>query len=224
MREFADGLDEILVVEEKGPFLETAAQGGALRHGRTRRASSASATSAASALLPAELDLDADMVARAVAGAPARPRPAARLGRGARAPAGRDRRPPGGAADGPARPVLLLRLPAQLARRRRPEGTLVGAGIGCHTMVLLNPRGQGRDHRHHADGRRGRAVDRHGAVHRRPPPRPEPRRRHVPPLRLAGGPRRGGRGREHHLQAALQRARRHDRRPGRSRASWPCPT
>ena len=51
---------------------------------------------------------------------------------------------------------------------KAPDGTLVGAGIGCHTMVLLNPEGKGEITGITADGRRGRAVDRHGAVHRRP--------------------------------------------------------
>ncbi len=65
-----------------------------------------------------------------------------------------------------------------------PEGALVGAGIGCHGMVLLHGRQAGRQHhRHHADGRRGRAVDRHRAVRRHRPLLPEPRRRHVLPLR-----------------------------------------
>ena len=46
---------------------------------------------------------------------------------------------------------------------------LVGAGIGCHAMVALDAGGgRGRSAGITADGRRGRAVDRHGAVHRRP--------------------------------------------------------
>ena len=60
-------------------------------------------------------------------------------------------------------------------------------------------------------------MDRHGAVRRAQAPRPEPRRRHVLPLRLAGDPRRGRGRRRHHLQAALQRHGRDDRRPGRRR-------
>ena len=142
----------------------------------------------------------------------ARSRPAPRLGRGTAGPPRRHRRPPGGAAHGPARTVLLLRLPAQLvaagarghARRRRHRLPHDGAA---------QPRGERRDHRPHADGWRGCAVDRAGALHRRQAPRPEPRRRHVPPLRLAGRARRRGFRREHHLQAALQRPRRDDRRP-----------
>ena len=178
-----------------------------------RRASSASATSSGEPLLPMELDVDADLVARAVAAACARAgcgsTPSRPTCAGSTSSTARPRR----AADGAARPVLLLGLPAQLldqgarghARGRRHRLPHDGAA---------EPRGQGRDHRHHADGRRGRPVDRPGAVHRRPPPRPEPGRRHLPPLRLAGRARGGRRGREHHLQAALQRARRDDRRPG----------
>ncbi len=141
VHQLAHGLDEILVVEEKGPFVEsqlkevlygTAAAprivGKLDEHGQR--------------LLPAELDLDADLVARAVA---------ARLrSRGLRidlveAHIGRL--------------DSLTARPAELPMAQRapffcsgcphnssvkaPEGTLVGGGIGCHTMVLLNPEGKG---------------------------------------------------------------------------------
>ena len=103
-------------------------------------------------------------------------------------------------------------------------GTLVPGGLPGRRRHRLPRHGQlhgrrlaGDDHRDHADGRRGQPVDRHRAVRRRPPPVPERRRRHVLPLRPAlGAGRRRGR-RRHHLQAALQRGRRHDRRPGRHR-------
>ena len=49
VREFARGLGEILVVEEKGPFLETLVKETPLRHARALRPCTASATSAASA-------------------------------------------------------------------------------------------------------------------------------------------------------------------------------
>ena len=180
---------------------------------RTRRGSSASATSRATSLLPMELDLDADLIARAVAGR------LRRRGLELDSVQAHLRRldeiaaPPRRAADGPAHAVLLLGLPAQLLDQGA-RGHARGRRDRLPHDGPAQPRGQGRDHRHHADGRRGRAVDRHGAVHRRPPPRPEPRRRHLPPLGLAGRARGGRRGREHHLQAALQRARRDDRRPG----------
>src|ERR671914_1954298 len=65
-REFARGLGEILVVEEKGPFLETllketlyGVEGAPLVHGKRDERGER--------LLPVELDLDADVIARAVA-------------------------------------------------------------------------------------------------------------------------------------------------------------
>ena len=100
---------------------------------------------------------------------------------------------------------------------RAPDDALVGAGIGCHTMIMLTTAGRGTDRRRHPDGRRGCAVDRHRAVHRAAPPAPEPRRRHLPPLGLAGDPRRDRREPQRHLQAALQPDRRHDRRPDADR-------
>ena len=70
----------------------------------------------------------------------------------------------------------------------------MGGGIGCHALVLMmDPRRGGRRHRADPDGRRGSAVDRHGAVRAHPAaPAAEHRRRHVPPFRQ---PRRPGGGR-----------------------------
>ena len=141
----------------------------------------------------------------------------ARLGAGCRVA-----RPLGGA--GPARPHARCRwstgrrtsAPAArtTARRAVPEGSLVGAGIGCSALASFMPE------EHVGDvigltqmGGEGRRLDRHGAVRRAPPSPAEPRRRHVPPLREPGDPRRGRRRLAHHLQAAVQRRRRHDRWP-----------
>ena len=140
VHEFAHGLEEIVVVEEKGPFVETALKetlygaahaprivGKRDEHGER--------------LLAAEVDLDADVIARAVA---------ARLGRRVQLDS----------VEAHIRRLDLIagrRAELPMAQRtpffcsgcphnssiKAPEGTLVGGGIGCHTMVLLNPEGKG---------------------------------------------------------------------------------
>ena len=212
VRAFAHGLDEILVVEEKGPFVESSLKevlygvAGAPRIVGKR-------DERGEVLLPAELDLDADLVARAVA-ARLRSRvelPSVESGlRALDEIAARPRPLPMAARS----PFFCSGCPHN-SSTKAPEGTLVGAGIGCHTMVLLNPEGKGEITGITQMGGEGAQWIGMAAVHRRSAPRPEHRRRHLPPLGLAGGAGRGGRGREHHLQAALQRRGGHDRRPER---------
>jgi indolepyruvate ferredoxin oxidoreductase len=141
-REFARGLDEVLVAEEKGPFVETRLKevlygsGGAPRIVGKR-------DERGERLLPAELDLDADLIARAVA---------ARLSargiqlesvqahiRALDAIAAREATVPGAQRS----PFFCSGCPHN-SSLKAPEGTLVGGGIGCHTMVLLNPEGKGK--------------------------------------------------------------------------------
>jgi indolepyruvate ferredoxin oxidoreductase len=143
VHELARGLDEILVVEEKGPFLETqlkealyGAESAPLVHGKCDERGER--------LLPAELDLDADLIARAVA---------ARLGQKIQLDSveahirrldsieNRNRELPM-AAGAQRSPFFCSGCPHN-SSIKAPEGTLVGAGIGCHTMVLLNPEGKG---------------------------------------------------------------------------------
>ncbi|MBD0281544.1 MAG: indolepyruvate ferredoxin oxidoreductase family protein [Thermoleophilaceae bacterium] len=141
VHEFARGLDEILVAEEKGPFVETRLKetlygvssaprivGKRDEHGER--------------LLPVELDLDADLIARAVA---ARLRSRVELdsvearlrqldeieGRPAQLPMAQRT------------PFFCSGCPHNTSIKA-PDGTLVGGGIGCHTMVLLNPEGKGQ--------------------------------------------------------------------------------
>jgi indolepyruvate ferredoxin oxidoreductase len=139
-RGFAHGLEEILVAEEKGPFVETqlketlygtpsAPRIVGKRDERGER------------LLPAELDLDADLIARAVAGrlrtrvqlesVDARVRKLDEIeGRPAALPMAQRT------------PFFCSGCPHN-SSIKAPDGTLVGGGIGCHTMVLLNPEGKG---------------------------------------------------------------------------------
>ncbi|MEA2333208.1 MAG: indolepyruvate ferredoxin oxidoreductase [Thermoleophilaceae bacterium] len=141
VREFAGGLDEILVLEEKGPFLETHLKEALYGAARAPRIVGKH-DERGEPLLPRELELDADLVARAVAG---------RLeARGLRLDSVEAHM---------RRLDSILGRPADLPMAQRtpffcsgcphnssvkaPEGTLVGGGIGCHTMVLLHPEGKG---------------------------------------------------------------------------------
>ena len=140
VREFAAGLDEIVVVEEKLPFIERqlkeilyGAPGAPRILGKV--------DDRGAPLLPAEGELDADAIARALG-------PRLLLHGSIESVEGRLRK----IAESAARP-----LPLPMAARTpffcsgcphnsstpAPDGTLVGAGIGCHTMILLNPEGRG---------------------------------------------------------------------------------
>jgi indolepyruvate ferredoxin oxidoreductase len=144
VREFARGLGEMLVVEEKGPFLETlvketlyGTEGAPLVHGKRDEQGER--------LLPVELDLDADVIARAVA---------AKLGRKIQLDSveayirrldsieNRGRELPMMAGGAQRTPFFCSGCPHN-SSIKAPDGTLVGGGIGCHTMVLLNPEGKG---------------------------------------------------------------------------------
>ena len=141
-REFAQGLDEILVAEEKGPFVETLLKEALYGMPDAPRVLG-KRDEQGSPLLPMELDLDADLIARAVAGPARGAGRADRLRRGAPARARRDRRAQRRAGRWlSARPSSARAAPTT-RRVKAPEGTLVGGGIGCHTMVLLNPEGKG---------------------------------------------------------------------------------
>ena len=78
-----------------------------------------------------------------------------------------------------------------------PDGSLVGAGIGCHGMVSMIGRPQtGEVVSITAMGGEGAQWVGPGAVRRRSPHVPEHGRRHVLPLRPTGDPVRGVGGRE----------------------------
>src|SRR4051812_26864494 len=136
-REFARGLEEIVVVEEKLPYLETALR-DALYGGPDQPRIVGKRDEDGAELLSPLSDLDADAIALAVA---------RRLG-----------------VDGmesrveaiEARQASTTRAPLPLARTpyfcsgcphnistANPDDTLLGVGIGCHTMVLLAPQGKG---------------------------------------------------------------------------------
>ncbi|MDL9948149.1 indolepyruvate ferredoxin oxidoreductase family protein [Gordonia sp. ABSL11-1] len=134
IREFADGLDEVIVVEEKRAFIETAMK-DALYASTHRPHISGKRDPAGTALFPVDGELDVDKV---IAGL------TRRLGArddfpGVRS-AGSATRP----VPGPLRSLpLLARTPyfcsgcPHNSSTRVPTGSLVGAGIGCHAMVAM---------------------------------------------------------------------------------------
>ena len=166
-----------------------AAQGGALPRAATRRWVLGKQDREGRELLPVGGAVSADDVARALArvlprdGVPAELRERMRVGRrGSRAPARSPR------ARAQAHSVLLLGLPAQhldARRRRAADRRRHRLPHDGRARARRPPRARARDA---ADGRRGRAVDRPRAVRRRAALHAEPRRRHLPPLRLAGDP------------------------------------
>ena len=105
--------------------------------------------------------------------------------------------------------LFLLGLPAQQldqGARREPRARR-------HRLPLSGAVHGPLDRDLHPDGRRGRTVDRPGAVYRNQSCLCQSRRRHLHPFGRAGDPRRGRGQGQHHLQAPLQRRGGDDRRP-----------
>src|SRR3954464_15129517 len=140
-RAFGRGLQEILVVEEKLPFLETALRDALYGTADAPRIVGKHDDDGAPLLSP-ESDLDADDIAVALA---------RRLARRVRLD-GVDER----VALIEARRAPTHRTVPTLARTpmfcsgcphntstANPDDVLLGAGIGCHTMILLSPEGKG---------------------------------------------------------------------------------
>jgi indolepyruvate ferredoxin oxidoreductase len=128
VREFADGLTEIVVVEEKRSFLEAAIR-DILYGGRSQPAVTGKRDAGGAELIPAYGELDADSII-----GPLRRRMTAR-----EIPAAEDQ-------DRQAEPALLplvSRVPyfcsgcPHNSSTKPLPGTLVGAGIGCHALVML---------------------------------------------------------------------------------------
>jgi indolepyruvate ferredoxin oxidoreductase len=131
VREFADGLEEILVVEEKRSFLEAAIR-DVLYGGPARPAVTGKRDADGSELIPGYGELDADLITGSLRhrmtarGIAAEPDP-----RGAPSPAH------------PRTLPLVSRVPyfcsgcPHNSSTKPLPGTLVGGGIGCHALVLL---------------------------------------------------------------------------------------
>ncbi len=148
VRSFSRGLDEILVLEEKRPFVEPQVKEVLYGTADPPRVVG-KRDEVGQPLVPAELDLDADRIARAFAArlatrvridsVEARVR---RLDGGERRPVALPMATAGGDAAPKRTPFFCSGCPHN-SSTPAPDGTLVGGGIGCHTMILLNPEGRG---------------------------------------------------------------------------------
>jgi indolepyruvate ferredoxin oxidoreductase len=130
---FADGLTEIIVVEEKRPFIESAVK--EILYGTKNAPAVTGKTDPAGApLFAAYGELDADLIAAGLA---------ARLGTWPEFTTVTAWQ----ARHAPARPVMQLPLVARTpyfcsgcphnSSTKVPDGSLVGGGIGCHALVLM---------------------------------------------------------------------------------------
>lgn len=144
LREFADGLTEIIVVEEKRAFLELAVKDALYGTASSPRVVG-KRTGAGATLFPSEGELDPDVIAEALA--------RQLLGHGTfptvaewkqRREIVRSRRqltltPIGSAAS--RTPYFCSGCPHSRSAKV-PEGSMVGGGIGCHALVLVMPETQ----------------------------------------------------------------------------------
>jgi indolepyruvate ferredoxin oxidoreductase len=131
IEEFAAGLDEIIVVEEKRPFVESAVKH--ILYGRPDAPRVTGRGHAGEPLFPPDGELDADLIARGLA---------ERLG-GPQFPAVQAWR----ARTATPRTVTQLPLVARTpyfcsgcphnSSTKVPAGSMVGGGIGCHALVLM---------------------------------------------------------------------------------------
>ncbi len=134
VRELAAGLDELLVIEEKGPFVATGLR-EALYDAPQRPRVHADG-------VPVTGALDPDSIARAVGGAL---RAAGARLDGVEARLGLlEAIDPRGVEDQPARTPFFCSGCPHNRSTAAPDDAAVGLGIGCHTMVLLNQAGKGR--------------------------------------------------------------------------------
>jgi indolepyruvate ferredoxin oxidoreductase len=138
--EFAASLEEILVIEEKQPFIEPQIKDALYGGPHTPRVVG-KRDERGEPLLPGTLELDADAIGRAVA---------ARLSRRVRLDSVEARIRQLDEIAGRTVPIpMAQRTPffcsgcPHSSSVTAPDDTLVGAGIGCHTMILLNPEGKG---------------------------------------------------------------------------------
>jgi indolepyruvate ferredoxin oxidoreductase len=140
IRDFARGLDEVLVIEEKGAFIETAVKEALYGVAAAPRVVG-KRDEREEPVVPGHGILDADAIARAIGGRlltqeelPSVRAHLERLDAVAARPA---------AAVGSTRTPFFCSGCPHNTSTVAPEGEVVGAGIGCHTMIMLAPKGHG---------------------------------------------------------------------------------
>ncbi len=132
-RAFARGLEDVLVVEEKLPYLETA----------IKDALYGTADQPRIANLPAPGELDVDTIALAVANQLDRRVQLASVRSRVEAITARQQATKRGPLPTAQRTPYFCSGCPHNTSTGNPEGTLLGAGIGCHTMILLDGEGKG---------------------------------------------------------------------------------
>ncbi len=221
VRHFSEGLEEVLVIEERREVIEhqikqqlvQLARRCAPAHRRQVRRQGPAHPVAARGRD------DRRRAARHCI-APAQFRPAGRAcGKAARAArllrgAARDPRQP--CRTGDAHAAFLLGLPAQ----HLDQGAGRQPRDGGHRLPLHGAVDEPQYRDLHPHGRRGRAVDGHRALHRREARFRQSGRRHLFPLGLPGDPPVGRGRQQHHLQDPLQRRGGDDRRPAGRRPAF----
>ena len=213
------GLEEILVVEEKRGFVEDQLVQILYRMDAVRRPRVVGKRDQAGApLLPSEGEFGPTVVARALiarlaalgAVGPELERRLARL-------EALERGPEGGSPRRPERQAFFCSGCPHNASTRVPDGSRALAGIGCHGMAMTMPERRTAVGTHM--GGEGGALDRPEPLHQRAARLSESGRRHLPAQRPSRAARRCGRRRQHHLQDPPQRRGRHDRGAAGRRAA-----
>jgi indolepyruvate ferredoxin oxidoreductase len=206
---FAQGLTDLLVIEEKAPVVERQIKELLFHQPAFQRPRVVGKTDETGAPLLSELgELRPSRIMAVVAEWLARLNPALdrrHLVVDFTAPALL-----GNAADATRRQPYFCSGCPHNTSTKLPEGSRALAGIGCHFMANWMERGTSGLVQMGAEGVDWAAGSRFSDA---PHVFPEPRRRHLLPLRLSGDPP-GHRGaRQHHLQDPLQRRGGDDRRP-----------
>jgi indolepyruvate ferredoxin oxidoreductase len=140
-REFARGLEEVLVVEEKLPFLETAVKDALYGTPNPPRVVGKRDEHGAELLTPVS-ELNADQIALAVAARIEHRVTDESLQARVQKIRERERSVKRAALPLARTPFFCSGCPHNTSTVN-PDDTLLGVGIGCHTMVLLSPEGKG---------------------------------------------------------------------------------